>query len=197
MAGMRQSRRIVKLVKVAGVPVLSMIVWTAVVGYGVLAGWWHRALAPAGDTPAFMAAARQMMSSEPHGDLAIALVDQGPVGGRALHRPGRYREPRDGVSGCVDEQMGDRRRRDAARSRWEDRPRRPGGSVSHAMDAAGEPVRSQRRHDAPTPEPHGWTHRRARLCRLPARRARCPRSKSPSGRRTGINRPADCHRRRL
>lgn len=79
MAGMRQSRRIVKLVKVAGVPVLSMIVWTAVVGYGVLAGWWHRALAPAGDTPAFMAAARQMMSSEPHGDLAIALVAKGQL----------------------------------------------------------------------------------------------------------------------
>jgi CubicO group peptidase (beta-lactamase class C family) len=74
---MRQSRRIVKLVKVAGVPALSMIVWTAVVGYGVLAGWWHRALAPAGDTPAFMVAARQMMSSEPHGDLAIALVAKG------------------------------------------------------------------------------------------------------------------------
>jgi hypothetical protein len=73
VAGLRQSRRIVKLVKVA-VLALSMIVWTAVVGYGVLAGRWHRALVPAGDTPAFMAAARQMMSSEPHGDLAIALV---------------------------------------------------------------------------------------------------------------------------
>ena len=76
---MRQSRRIVKLVKVVGVPALAMIAWTAVVGYGVLAGWWHRAIAPAGDAPAFMAAARQMMSSEPHGDLAIALVTKGQV----------------------------------------------------------------------------------------------------------------------
>ena len=79
MPGKRQRRRIVKLVKLAGVPVLSMMVWTAVVGYGVLAGWWHRALAPAGDTSAFMAAARQMMSSESHGDLAIALVAKGQV----------------------------------------------------------------------------------------------------------------------
>ena len=67
------------LLKAAGLPVLSMIAWTAIVGYGVLAGWWHRALAPGGDTPAFMAAARQMMSSEPHGDLAIALVAKGQV----------------------------------------------------------------------------------------------------------------------
>ncbi len=55
-----------------------MIVWTAVAGYGVLAGWWHRAIA-AGDVPAFMAAARQMMSAEPHGDVAIALVSKGEV----------------------------------------------------------------------------------------------------------------------
>ena len=67
------------LVKVAGVLALSMIAWTGVVGYGVLAGWWHRVLAPAGDTPAFMVAARQMMSSELHGDLAIALITKGQV----------------------------------------------------------------------------------------------------------------------
>ena len=69
----------VKLLKVVGVPALAMIVWTAVAGYGVLAGWWHHAIAPAGDAAAFMLAARQMMSSEPHGDLAIALVTKGQV----------------------------------------------------------------------------------------------------------------------
>ena len=79
VAGMRQSRRMVKRLKVVGVPALAMIVWTAVAGYGVLAGWWHRAIAPAGDAAAFMLAARQMMSSEPHGDLAIALVSKGQV----------------------------------------------------------------------------------------------------------------------
>lgn len=56
-----------------------MLVWSGIVGYGVLAGWWHRALAPAGDTPAFMSAARTMVSSEPHGDVAIALITNGQV----------------------------------------------------------------------------------------------------------------------
>jgi len=79
VAGMRHNRRLVKLLKVVGVPALAMIVWTAVAGYGVLAGWWHRAIAPAGDAAAFMLAARQMMSLEPHGDLAIALVSKGQV----------------------------------------------------------------------------------------------------------------------
>ena len=89
VAGMRQSRRIVKLVKVAGVPVLSMIVWTAVVGYGVLAGWWHRALAPAGDTPAFMAAARQMMSSSRTANDDLDYVADQWAAGRARRTSAR------------------------------------------------------------------------------------------------------------
>lgn len=79
LADRRESRRIVSVFRVAGVLALGMCVWTAAVGYGVVAGWWHRVLAPAGDTPAFMAAARQMVSSEPHGDLAIALVTKGQM----------------------------------------------------------------------------------------------------------------------
>ena len=126
-----------KLVKVAGVPVLSMIAWTAVVGYGVLAGWWHRAIAPAGDAPAFMAAARQMMSSEPHGDLAIALVTKGQV-------------TDEHYLGLVDAVDRDTVFPVASMSKWvtavgvmqlvhEGRIDldAPVGSVSHAMDAAG------------------------------------------------------------
>ena len=79
MAGVGQSSRIVGVVRAAGAIALAMLAWTAVVGYGVLAGWWHRGLAPVGDTAAFMAAARQMTSSEPHGDVAIALVTKGQV----------------------------------------------------------------------------------------------------------------------
>jgi CubicO group peptidase (beta-lactamase class C family) len=60
---------------------VGMLVWSAVVGYGVLAGWWHRGLAPTGDTPAFMAAVRTLVSSEPHGDVAIALITSGQVAG--------------------------------------------------------------------------------------------------------------------
>jgi CubicO group peptidase (beta-lactamase class C family) len=60
---------------------VGMLVWSADVGYGVLAGWWHRGLAPAGDTPSFMAAARTLVSSEPHGDVAIALLTRDQVAG--------------------------------------------------------------------------------------------------------------------
>jgi CubicO group peptidase (beta-lactamase class C family) len=76
---MGQRTRIVSVFRVAGAIGLALLGWTVVVGYGVLAGWWHRGLAPAGDAPAFMAAARQMVSSEPHGDVAIALVTKGQV----------------------------------------------------------------------------------------------------------------------
>ena len=55
VVGAGQSRRIVGALKVGGVLALALLGWATVVGYGVLAGWWHRALAPAGDTPAFMA----------------------------------------------------------------------------------------------------------------------------------------------
>lgn len=58
---------------------MGILVWSAVVGYGVLAGWWHRGLARTGDTPSFMAAARTMVSSEPHGDVAVALLTKGQV----------------------------------------------------------------------------------------------------------------------
>lgn len=67
------------VLRLAGGLALGTLGWAAVVGYGVLAGWWHRALAPAGDTPAFMAALRQMVASEPHGDLAVALLIKGQV----------------------------------------------------------------------------------------------------------------------
>ena len=68
-----------KLTKLAGVTALSMILWSAFVGYGVLAGWWHSTIAPAGDTKAFMVAVRRVIAAEPHGDFAIALVSAGQI----------------------------------------------------------------------------------------------------------------------
>jgi CubicO group peptidase (beta-lactamase class C family) len=76
---MGQNKRTVSVLKAGGMFALAMLGWAAVVGYGVLAGWWHRALAPRGDLPAFMAAARLMVSSEPHGAVAIALVTKGQL----------------------------------------------------------------------------------------------------------------------
>lgn len=77
-----------KLVKVAGAAVLLMILWTAFVGYGVLAGWWHRQIAPARDSAAYMLAARKLVSAEPHGDVAIALISAGQVAGEYYAGPG-------------------------------------------------------------------------------------------------------------
>ena len=85
----------IRAVKLASIPVAAILAWTAVVGYGVFAGWWHRTFAPAGDTPAFMAAARKFVSAEPHGDVAIALLANGQVsgehyaGGAAAHAVNR------------------------------------------------------------------------------------------------------------
>ena len=59
----------------------GLLIWAAIVGYGVLAGWWHRGLARVGDTPSFMASVRTIVSSEPHGDVAIALLTAGQVSG--------------------------------------------------------------------------------------------------------------------
>ncbi len=59
----------------------GLLIWAAIVGYGVLAGWWHRGVARAGDTPSFMASVRTIVSSEPHGDVAIALLTAGQVSG--------------------------------------------------------------------------------------------------------------------
>lgn len=58
---------------------VGILVWSAIVGYGVLAGWWHRGLARTGDTPSFMAAVRTRVTSEAHGDVAVALITKGQV----------------------------------------------------------------------------------------------------------------------
>lgn len=76
MTGIHRLGRVAKTVAVL---LLAMAAWTAIVGYGVFAGWWHRTLAPAGDQAAFMAAARDLVSTEPHGDVAIALVSAGEL----------------------------------------------------------------------------------------------------------------------
>ena len=68
-----------KLMKVAGLTALSLILWAAFVGYGVFAGWWHRHIAASGDSQGFMAAAEKMISAEPHGDLALALISNGQL----------------------------------------------------------------------------------------------------------------------
>ena len=64
-----------------------MLAWAAVVAYGTFNGWWHRAIAPSGDTRAFAASAVRALDSQPHGDLALVLIQKGEVA--AEHYSGR------------------------------------------------------------------------------------------------------------
>ncbi len=62
---------------VALVTLLALAVWTATVVVGTLGGWGRTALAPHGDTGAFMSAARQRIAAESRGNLAFALIENG------------------------------------------------------------------------------------------------------------------------
>ena len=66
-----------KLMRGARATALLMILWAGVVGYGVLAGWWHRQINPSADAKGFMVAAQRLISNEPHADLALALISNG------------------------------------------------------------------------------------------------------------------------
>jgi CubicO group peptidase (beta-lactamase class C family) len=63
-----------------GVPtVLLLILWTAAVLVGTLEGWWRKALAPRGDTRAFMDAAIELVDSAHSGNAVFALIEGGSV----------------------------------------------------------------------------------------------------------------------
>jgi CubicO group peptidase (beta-lactamase class C family) len=52
-------------------------VWGTLVIAGSLLGWWHRSIAPAGDTAAFLNAAKQLIDSRNRGNVAFALIERG------------------------------------------------------------------------------------------------------------------------
>lgn len=85
---MTRTRGLGRLARTILIALLPMAAWAAVVGYGVFAGWWHRTLAPAGDAAAFMTAARDLVSAEPHGDIAIALMSGGQLRDEYYATPG-------------------------------------------------------------------------------------------------------------
>lgn len=64
-------------IAVALATLLGVVVWVALVVGGTIGGWWHRALAPAGDTKAFMAAERRLIDSRNRGNVAFALIEHG------------------------------------------------------------------------------------------------------------------------
>ena len=56
-----------------------LLLWTAVVGAGLLGGWWRSPLAPPGETQAFAQALIRDLEAERAGNLALALIEAGSV----------------------------------------------------------------------------------------------------------------------
>ena len=56
-----------------------LVLWTAVVGIGLLEGWGRSPLAPRGDTQAFMNALVREVETARAGNVALALIEDGSV----------------------------------------------------------------------------------------------------------------------
>jgi len=67
------------MVKRAGVALLLVILWAAVVVSGTLFGWWRRPLAPTDDPRAFMDAAISMVNAGNRGNTALVLIERGAI----------------------------------------------------------------------------------------------------------------------
>ena len=61
------------------VAAVAMLVWTGVAGYGAIAGWWLRPIAPRGDAQAFMQAVTARATAESKGNIALVLLRHGDV----------------------------------------------------------------------------------------------------------------------
>ena len=56
-----------------------LVLWTAVVGIGLLEGWWRSPLVPRSDTQAFMNALVREVETTRAGNVGIALIEHGAV----------------------------------------------------------------------------------------------------------------------
>jgi len=56
-----------------------LVLWTAVVGIGLLEGWWRSPLVPRGDTQAFMNALVRELETTRAGNVGLALIEHGAV----------------------------------------------------------------------------------------------------------------------
>lgn len=66
-----------RVVAIIALTLLAAALWVSIVGYGVLAGWWHRAVAERGDVPAFTAAATRIIDKDTRGNAAFVLIERG------------------------------------------------------------------------------------------------------------------------
>ncbi|MEM1205405.1 MAG: serine hydrolase domain-containing protein, partial [Acidobacteriota bacterium] len=65
--------------KIALLTLAALVLWTVLVVYGALDGWWLRSMAPAGDATAFMDAAIERIERDGRGNLALVLIEDGEV----------------------------------------------------------------------------------------------------------------------
>ncbi len=56
-----------------------LLLWTALVGIGLLEGWWRSPLAPRGDTEAFMNALVREVETTRVGNVGLSLIEDGSV----------------------------------------------------------------------------------------------------------------------
>ena len=68
-----------RIVKFVLLTIVAMILWAVLVVAGTLEGWWHRPLAPKGDSRAFMDAIVEEANANYAGNVALALVHDGKV----------------------------------------------------------------------------------------------------------------------
>ncbi|MDP3459082.1 MAG: serine hydrolase domain-containing protein [Hyphomonas sp.] len=68
-----------RIALIAVLTVLALAAWAALVGFGTLGGWGRVALAPRGDTAAFMTAANKVIDAESQGNVAFVLIGDGRV----------------------------------------------------------------------------------------------------------------------
>ena len=60
---------------------VAMVLWAGLVFWGTLNGWTRTALAPAGNAPAFIAAAEREIASKHPGNAAFRLLENGKLAG--------------------------------------------------------------------------------------------------------------------
>ncbi len=76
------------------VAAMAMLAWTGIAGYGAIAGWWLRPIAPRGNAPAFMQAVTMRAAAESKGNIALVLLRHGEVSAE-LYTPSVDRVDRD------------------------------------------------------------------------------------------------------
>lgn len=78
-----------RVVAIVALSLLAAMLWVCLVGYGALAGWWHRPIAERGDAAAFTAAATRMIDKNMRGNAAFVLIERGKPVAQVYRSRGR------------------------------------------------------------------------------------------------------------